>query len=65
MKKYPTEGLEKNTVISIEGTPGASFKQAANALLLDMQRRLNAGELRGLSITAADKNNNTLFAQAT
>lgn len=62
MRIYPTEGLTKNKLIEIGGVDGASFEEAANALLLDMRRRLKAGELLSLKIEATDKKGNTIVA---
>lgn len=63
-KTYPTQGLPRSKKIKISGAPGACFCEAAHAILTDMVRRLKAGELTSLKITAEDRNDNLLKAEA-
>lgn len=59
----PTYRLQSFSRITLEGVEGASFNEAANAVLLDFQRRLRAGELTSLDIQAHDKSGNTISAE--
>ena len=51
-----TEGLTKNTEIEVDGT--------LEAVLTDLKRRFDAGELVSLKFTAKDSQENTLTGSA-
>ena len=55
-----TEGRYAPHVRAITAAPGASVEDALNAFSLDFRRRVEAGEIATATITAVDKNGDTL-----
>jgi hypothetical protein len=54
--------LQVNTTTRIDMAEGATFREAATAVLSDLQRRVNSGDLTSLEVNAYARNGNQVIA---